>query len=292
MKKIASFYLLPLAAILFCLSIIVSSYESGPPAGSTNAPGENTCFASPACHGGTPNTGPGFAEMTIMGGIPAGNYYFPDSSYEMMPYIVDTTKLIGGFEAVARLTSGLNAGIITITEPTNTQLISGGGYDYVEQTAAGAVQPVFSNMHDWMFNWKAPSAGAGTVTFYIAFVAENGNGGPSGDNIYVDTLILYEGSVGMNDLATTSDFTIEKIYPLPAKDVVNIDFNSSKNLELNLSVLDVNGKTVIAEKQLQISSTNKTHKVNIANLTGGIYFINVNQNGKPAIQQKIIKFNR
>ncbi|PJA08605.1 MAG: hypothetical protein COX70_03235 [Flavobacteriales bacterium CG_4_10_14_0_2_um_filter_32_8] len=292
MKKIISYYLLPMIAILFGLSLVISSYVSGPPAGNTNAPGENTCFASPACHGGTPNTGTGFGEMTIMGGIPAGNFYFPDSSYDMMPYIVDTTKLKGGFQAVSRLTSGLNAGTITITEPTNTQLISGGGFDYAEQTATGAVQPVMSNMHDWMFNWKAPSAGAGTVTFYVAFVAANGNNAPSGDNIYTDTLVLYEGTVGINELNATPDFTIEKVYPLPAKDVVNIDFNSNKNLELYISVLDVKGRTVISAKQIQINSTNTTHQINIAELTGGIYFINVHQNGKPVIQQKIIKFNR
>ena len=279
-------------AILICLALVISSYVSGPPAGNTNAPGENTCFASPACHGGAPNTGPGFAEITIMGGIPTGNFYLPDSSYDMMPYVVDTAKLKGGFQAVARLTNGLNAGTITITEPTNTQLISGGGYDYAEQTTSGAVQPVMSNMHDWMFNWKAPSAGAGTVIFYVAFVAANGNNAPSGDNIYTDTLVLYEGTVGINDLNTTPNFTIEKVYPLPARDVVNVNFKTNKNLILNVSVLDVKGRTVIAPKTITIGLTNTIHQINIADLTGGIYFINVHQNGKPDIQQKIIKFNR
>jgi hypothetical protein len=291
-KKTIKSYILPFVGLLFCFSLIISSYVSGPPAASTNAPGESTCFASPACHGGTPNTGPGFAEITVMGGIPTGNFYLPDSSYQMMPYISDNTKLKGGFQVVARLNNGLNAGISTLMTPSMTQLISSGGYDYVSQTTMGAVEPIMINMHDWMYNWIAPSAGAGPVTFYVSFIAADGNNSPSGDNIYTDTLILYEGSVGVNELNNAQDFTIEKVYPLPANNIVNIDFNSNKDLDLTINVVDLNGRKVISDKEINISSSNNTHQLNISELKGGIYFINLNQKGKAGLQQKLIKFNR
>lgn len=294
-KNIIKTYFFPIAAILFCLSlsIIVSSYVSGPPAMNTNAPGEFTCQGSGGvgCHAGTPNTGSGFAEITIMGGVPAGNFYLPDSSYDMMPYIIDNTKLKGGFQVVAQLSNGLNAGTTTITMPMNTQLISSGGKDYVEQTSMGAVEPSTINMHDWMFNWVAPSAGAGTVTFYIAGIAGDGDGTQAGDNIYTDTLVLYEGTVGINDIDKSLDFSIEKTYPLPAKDFVIIDFETSKNIELFINVVGINGKIVISEKSIEISPTNRSYKLNLAELNGGIYFVNINQVGKPGLQQKIIKFN-
>ena len=73
---------------------------------------------------------------------------------------------------------------------------------------------------------------------------------------------------------------------------MNINFKSNKNLETIVNVVDINGKKVIADQPIQIGSSNSTHQINIANLTGGMYFINVYEPGKPAIQQKIIKFNR
>jgi hypothetical protein len=287
-------YFFPIVIFLCFISLVFSSYLAGPPAGNTNAPGEFSCQGSggPSCHNGTPNTGPGFSEITIMGGVPAGNYYFPDSSYQMMPYLIDNTKLKGGFQVVALLSNGLNAGTSTITMPMNTQLISSGGFDYVQQTALGAVEPSTLNMHDWMYDWTAPSAGAGTVTFYISFVAADGNNSASGDDIYTDTLVLYEGSVGMNDLNNTQDFTIDKLYPLPANDIVNLDFKSDKNLDLTINVVDIKGRKVILDREIQINSPKSTHQLNIADLNGGIYFINANQKGKPRLQQKLIKFNR
>ncbi len=291
MKKITWLYIIPLTIFLFCISIIISSYVSGPPAGSTNAPGESSC-SGPGCHSGTPNTGPGFAELTIMGGVPTNNFYQPDSNYNMMPYLIDNTKIKGGFQVVARLSNGSNAGTSTITMPINTQLISSGGYDYVEQTATGAGEPSSLNMHDWMYNWKAPSAGAGTVTFYLSGVAANDNNAPSGDDIYTDTLVLYEDVTGIHDLSVKNNFTIEKVYPLPANDIVNIDFKSSKSVSLNIYVTDTKGRKVITDSPIKISPPSQTYQLNIAELNGGIYLININQTGKTTLQKKIIKFNR
>ena len=41
-------------------------------------------------------------------------YDVPDSTYTMMPYISDATKLKGGFQVVARLDNGNNAGTAEI----------------------------------------------------------------------------------------------------------------------------------------------------------------------------------
>ncbi len=289
-KKILKRSFLPVLVFLFCLSIVISSYIAGPPAGSTNAPGENTCYGSPACHGGTPNTGPGFAELTVMGGVPSGNFYVPDSTYVMMPYQVDTAKIKGGFQVVARLSNGLNAGASTMSMPTNTQVFTSGGYEYVEQTATGAVKPIMSNMHNWMYDWKAPSIGSGTVTFYVAFIAGNGNNSPSGDNIYTDTLILHEGITGIKDITNAPDFSIEKIFPLPAKDFVNIDFALNKQLEIFISVIDINGKLVVKEMPIIISPSDNSYKLNLQEVSRGTYFVKIKHGNMQASLRKIIKF--
>ncbi len=288
-KKTAKRSFFPIAVFLVCLSIVICSYIAGPPAGSTNAPGENTCYGSPACHGGIANSGPGFGELTVMGGIPPGNFYMPDSTYVMMPYQVDTAKLKGGFQVVAKLMNGTNAGTSTMSMPTNTQIISSGGLDYVEQTAAGAFKPLMSNMHNWMYDWKAPSAGVGTVTFYVAFIAGNGDNAPSGDNIYTDTLVLHEGTVGIKDINAVPDFTIEKIFPIPTNDFVTIDFNTDRQLEASISVIDIYGKMVVQETHLQINLAVNSYKLNLQAISPGTYFVKIQQVNKPALLQKIIK---
>lgn len=49
-----------------------------------------------------------------------------------------------------------------------------------------------TNSRTWTFQWTAPAAGTGTVTFYAAMNATNSSNSSAGDMIYSSNLVLAE----------------------------------------------------------------------------------------------------
>ena len=68
--------------------------------------------------------------------------------------------------------------------------INGGGR-YITHTSAGTAQNG-SNSRTWNFQWTAPAAGSGTVTFYSAMNATNSSNSSSGDIIFKSSLAVIE----------------------------------------------------------------------------------------------------
>lgn len=282
MKK--TYSLLSVLAVV----IIISSYSSGPPAGTTNAPNEFSCADNGACHvGALPNSGKSVFGITLMDGIPPKGYV-PGQTYMLMPYIVDDLIKVFGFEMIAKLANGQGAGTVIITDPTKTQIItSTNNLQYVGHTQAGTANP---GMHGWMYDWKAPAAGFGTVTLYAVFVAANGNGKASGDTVYTASLVLKEDTtVGIQNIVHT-DFIVGKIFPLPTNNFINIQFNTNKTMGFSITVLDINGKEVIQENLLSVNKSNALHTINLSSLSQGIYFLKIiHQDNKTVFIQKIVK---
>lgn len=279
-----TYSLLTVLAVVF----IISSYSSGPPAGTTNAPNELSCADNGFCHvGALPNSGKSVFGITLMDGVPPKGYV-PGQTYMLMPYIVDNVLTVFGFEMLAKLANGQGAGSVTITDPTKMQMIvSTNNLQYVAHTQAGTANP---GMHGWMYDWKAPAAGSGTVTLYAAFVAANGDGKASGDSVYAASLVLKEDTtVGIQN-SVQSDFMVEKIFPLPTDNLVNIQFNTNKTMELSIAVLDISGKEVIHGNLFSVNKNNSLHTINLSPFSQGIYFLKIiQQDNKAVFIQKIIK---
>jgi len=254
------------------VTLIISSYVGGPPPATTNAPSETTCSTNGLCHAGPANHGPGFADITIDGGIPL-NGYTPGQTYMLMPYLVpqDTAMIRSGFEVVALLQSNGNAaGNVVITDPSKTQLVIYNNKQYTEQTAAGAITP---GMHDWMYNWTAPPVGSGTVIFYGAFVAGNGDGTSSGDYIYTDSLVLPENTTGINENAADNGF-IHSLFPNPATTSINIEFSATSQEVVLLTVYSMDGRVLYSEN-VSILPHHFIYTIPIDNLPLGVYLISV-----------------
>ncbi|MFH1319423.1 MAG: T9SS type A sorting domain-containing protein [Bacteroidota bacterium] len=278
-----------ISAFIISVLIIYSSFTNIPPAGTTSAPGEFSC-SGVTCHSGTPNTGPGYAEIVIMGDETATTY-IPGVTIMLMPYVIDNTKQVSGFQTVARLANGNSAGSVTLFFPDYTELITSGGYEYVCQTGTGAIEPITANMHDWMYNWEAPAAGSGTVIIYGAFVTGPGFGSTANNNVYSDSLVLNEDtSSGIYSLPYASqDIIIERIYPVPLIDFVNIDIRTVKPSGLSVTLIDMNGKVIITESTFPVNSTKFCYKLNMSALTDGIYFVKVKQGDNAEVIQRIVK---
>jgi hypothetical protein len=155
MKKWLFLLLIPaVAAAMLLLSSYSGDecdYPSGAPAGYTGSPGDgNDCTS---CHGGssTPVTD------WITSDIPAEGYT-AGTTYNITVTVTGTGKK--GFEVSPQNLSGTQLG--TLIAGTGSHLT--GGTKYVTQNSASN-----SNPATWTFEWTAPAAGTGDVTFYGAF---------------------------------------------------------------------------------------------------------------------------
>jgi hypothetical protein len=175
-----------------------SLYSDAPPAGRTGAPGEGTCTS---CHGPL-NDGQG--TLTISG-IP--NPYLPGTKYSVTVSLARAGAMRWGFEATSLFTAtnGM-AGTFEITSNT-TQLLSKASRFYVAQLNGSSADGTFAGTADgpvtWIFNWTAPAAGGGAVTFYIVGLAADNDGQDSSGDLTYTTSATYAESSTTPVAATT-----------------------------------------------------------------------------------------
>ena len=161
----------------------VNSKPDGSPSAKTGSPGDGGVTCQSSCHGG-----PSPATMTgwITSNIPGGGYT-PGSTYTITATITRPGHTRWGFEISPQNTSGTLLGTLIATNTSQTKLISTG--KYITHTTAGNSG---SNPKSWTFDWTAPAAGTGNVTFYGAFLAADNDGSEDGDTTYVSTMIVSE----------------------------------------------------------------------------------------------------
>lgn len=177
-------------------SIFISEYSS-PAVGNAMGPtqacagdpkgGGLTCAKS-GCHVGIPETPiAGIITSNIPGaGYTPGSTYTFDVSFDRAGH----TQV--GFQISPQTVAGVFQGTLTATD-VNTKLpfvfVAGGN-------ATGKYIGHKNNLaKTWSFDWTAPVAGTGDVTFYGAFNASNASGSESGDSIFTSTLIVSEAIV-------------------------------------------------------------------------------------------------
>ncbi|MGC8761234.1 MAG: choice-of-anchor V domain-containing protein [Bryobacteraceae bacterium] len=170
-----------LAVMLFVLGFAPSVWanSSGAPAQVSGAPGEGTCAA---CHGGTPNSGPGSLQVRFDGLM----NWTPGQPVRVKVTLSDPNATRWGFELTARAASNPNqmAGSFRIIDNTN-QLRTAEGKQWVTHTLTGT-RAGTTGSSTWEVEWTPPSdVGFGDVVFYAAGNAANGNGQADlGDRIY------------------------------------------------------------------------------------------------------------
>jgi|GEM_PF-4728041 len=185
----------PLLTILFTgiISIMVfdaafneaNSHTSGAPAVRTGSPGDGgaTCKN---CHAGpNPTTQAGL----ITSNIPVAGYT-GGQTYTITATITRSGHTKFGFEISPQNISGTQLGTLIVTNTTEMQLVGSG--KYITHKSAGVTG---TNARTWTFNWTAPVAGTGNVTFYGAFNITNAMNNSSGDTTVLSTLTVSECAV-------------------------------------------------------------------------------------------------
>jgi len=218
-----------------------NSNSTGSPGGKTGSPMDNGDCTS--CHNTTNVSG-----SYISTNIPT-NGYIPGSTYTITANIhIGTGGLsLHGFEvtAEAELPTTSKAGTFFITDNNTTKLVNNG--NAVTHTAGG------NNLSTWSFDWQAPSAGHGDVSFYASFIEAGYPQGNSGDFLSYATYTVPEALVnGVNNLSTKNDFIFNSK-------------NKTIQTQSRVSIYDINGKLIF--------KTDKNKKTNLTHLKSGAYIL-------------------
>lgn len=162
------------------------AFSFGPPPGYTRAPGEEP-EACAECHLSPGDAGSGQISIT------APPMYVPGQTYQITVTHTNTdpTRRRWGFQLTALDSSDEKAGELLNTTAL-TRIITGApsnNRQYIEHTTSPppGVDGTFAGQSggaSWTFNWTAPPADVGVVTFYAAGNHANNNNSSSGDYIY------------------------------------------------------------------------------------------------------------
>jgi hypothetical protein len=242
----------------------------------SSAPGQTTCAQS-GCHGGTLNGGPGSVQIST--NIPQDGY-IPNETYTITVNINSggSNGVRYGFAASATNSANQQIGGFAVIN-NNTQLRLNG--QVVSHTSAGNSGGTSSKQ--FVFNWTAPAAGVGNVTFYTSGMSANGNGTTSGDQVYTNNLTISENlSASVAEKSFNEKFGV---YPNPAKSFVNVD------LKLNFSpqqvkyrIIDLTGKTMVSSN-IQYSENFRIEFPE--SIKSGIYLVEV-EVGDKIFRKKVL----
>lgn len=191
-------------ALLLTITAVVYAKITGPDPGYTNAPSDiGNCVA---CHDTfhTENVGPG--SLTVSGG-PINGVYQPGQQYTLTVTVAQANRQRYGFQMTALDGAMIRAGTLAAVGSDAQVLAESGfgGRQYVEHTEAGTL-PNAANSRVWQVRWTAPDTDVGTVIFYVAGNAANGDRTNQGDYIYTNKFFA-DSPTSRVTLALTTQFS-------------------------------------------------------------------------------------
>jgi hypothetical protein len=273
-----------LTALCFLVLVIgVNAVQNsgGPPNQRTGAPNEMTC-ATPNCHGGTVNAGPGNLTISVN---TSDTVYQPGKTYTVEVTVAENGISRFGFELTALFASDdTRAGELQSTGQA-TQLESAGGRDYIKQTFPGTQGA--TDAKTFTFDWTAPpNADNGDVVFYAAGNAANGNNQPTGDNIYTsDTTFRAPTTSSRNSL--TQHAKALRIGPNPVEDQLTLWAEGLKQQQLSLQILDLQGRPLL-HRELKASAGEWQQTISMRALPAGVYQLRL-QGKAGSYTQRVVK---
>jgi hypothetical protein len=254
MKKFYNVIFVLAIPALFLILTSESDKQNGSPGGKTGSPGDGGANCT-ECHAGTPVT----EELWVYSPELLTTGYESGQVYNILVVGVDSEANKFGFEATAESSTGTKVGTFSPGTMGLNQLCNNN--KAVTHTFAGTVPLVPGEGTTWLFTWTAPETTTGTITFYAAINAANGNGANTGDQIHLSSFSVSP-AVGISENDMAQSF---QVYPNPTTDFVNI--NSNENLD-KIEVLNLHGQLVYSQ-----DAGEQNTKLNLTDLQKGIYFI-------------------
>lgn len=250
--------------------------------GKTGSPGENACNQ---CHS-TNALNSGGGSVTISSPDMPNWVYFPGTTYTINVKVkkLGLGKFGFGFEAL--LPSGANGGLIQTASSSNAKSINAVVLGNSRTNAVHKQPNHFSqDSITFSFEWTAPTAGTGNITFYAAGNATNSGNNTAGDFIYTSNQVITEAStVDIVKLLESKELTI---FPNPASNFITINLpEESAQQNTQVHIFDVKGALVYSQNLININNS-KNISLDVDFLNEGIYFIHL-ENGNWQHHQKMM----
>jgi hypothetical protein len=91
------------------------------------------------------------------------------------------------------------------------------------------------------------------------------------------------------ELVTPKLIAEVSLYPNPAKDVFNLEFNAASNGEMTLTIYNINGG-LISTKNVKLTEGNNLISEDVSSLASGIYFVQIYDSAnEETIVKKLVK---
>ena len=86
-----------------------------------------------------------------------------------------------------------------------------------------------------------------------------------------------------------TNITELSIFPNPATDFVNVRLTSKQEGRLQITVVDMNGRTVIAPISFAVEANDvRQHTIDLSRLEFGVYFLSVQRDGHNTMERIVI----
>ncbi len=206
-----------------------TSYKLGSPGSRTGSPKDiEDCTV---CHDGTSEQKTGLITTDIPAeGYKAGETY-------NITVEGDLSKNMYGFELTAEASDNSKIGVWKAGTGSKLTTTS----EAVCHSGPGI--PTSGANISWTCTWTAPSAGTGKVTFYASLLGANGDGGSSGDKVYLDNSAHEEklGTSLASELSILNEFSV---FPNPVQNIMNVRLSLENEATVSLFLFDSKGAMV------------------------------------------------
>lgn len=264
-------YRLTVAATMLALltGMIYSNSNGAFSSGYTGAPIDNGMNCS-GCHAGQPINSTSMITTDIP---PSG--YVPGTKYLITINAQHPSLNRFGFMLTAQTHTTSNPIHVGTWTLLNNQTQLRINSRYVSHTSQGTQGS--NNARTWQVEWTAPAAGTGTVAFYAAVNAVNGNGTTTGDQTILGSLVVGESSVSLHEKVPPA----ARIFPNPATGQFVYIENSVPFTRVEIFAMD--GRLI--KKEDFVKTTTAT--ITISDVKSGIYLIVISNNKSAFSTQKI-----
>ncbi|MBL4651779.1 MAG: hypothetical protein JKY53_02785 [Flavobacteriales bacterium] len=292
MMKRKSKIVLSLAAGFICFQAFTPKSTGSHPS-STGAPGELTCAKS-GCHvNAVINPGDGVNTHTFKNSSAIDvTGYAAGSTYSVEVNITQPFVSKFGFEIVALDANDNNAGSWIITDAARTwhqttSAPSSLNRKYVTHESAGT-SPTSAGECSWGFDWEAPIAGTGDVTFYYCTNGTNNNEQNSGDTLYFsDFTITEDAASGIFSNRVAESKT--RINYLTKQNIIQAKVSADYGDDIMIKISDTNGRHISSANMKAAKSGGNEVNLRIEdNLSSGIYLVTVFVNNSGSTEKIFI----
>jgi PKD repeat protein len=160
----------------------------------------------------------------------------------------------------------------------------------ISATAIATANNTTGNFVPSASEWETITVTNITSNFWVEnfrFKILYSNGG--GNNLYIDDINIFDPTDPSASIMDNQRLDAFKLYPNPSNDNTNLLINISDNSETNIFITDMIGKVVNHVQRGILTQGEHNFNINVSDLSKGVYFVNVNVDGKVSTKKLIVE---